>query len=192
MLLQFQQGWEWGHRNEVYIDMMPTVTKADMLKELRALNPRTLPFPLKGMHEIVITNLDTRRLRMLGFDNKTLTGVSFRCRRVPGVGPLSTACKCELEKEAGPVPVVAAAAAAAADDSDGDHEEHEVADATALPMGVQLYMGWRTSFRTTEPEVHDPPAVVARLRRKHAHYLGVELPASSRTMRVHDDALLVS
>ncbi len=170
---------------EVFLDFAPTIEKHVLETALPYIKPSSLPSPLKGAHAYWFKNLDTRRVGALGHDGCTLTSVSTRFQRVPGVTHEWITSVPRIGKPP-------AKGDEGHDDEDDDPEEAELADEVhtsgEMGMGVTTYKGWRTSFRKTTPEVAVLDDVMRTLGKKHKFFPRHRLPAANRCMQVRPSA----
>ena len=158
-----------GIMHEEYIEYTPTVLRHQTQTVLIAR--KSLLAPLKGCHAWTCTIADKRRKSFIGKD-RWVTGVEVRAVLLPGMR--SSADRTGFLQ--------------IAPDEDEEKEKEEPADEDealeAMHGDTCEYMGWRCSYRKSEPEnlILAEAGVRHRLRVKAAAMKGVSalLPAAPR------------
>ena len=125
---------------------------------------------IKSTHHWIAQRADARRLRMVGVDGVSVTGLLLKAGRLPGLGTRAmlpaTYPKLDLKPER---------REKADSEPDTDHDAGELGedpDQTPLPipMECKAQLGWRTSYRKSSAEFQPLEVILARMRRKNKFY----------------------
>lgn len=143
------------------------------------LQPKSLPSTIRGTHSWTFKLLDVRRKSVLGHDGRTVAGVHTRSETLPGFPSneiSSVFTRVVASAEAGVEEI-------AEEGEDFIEEPAPIVDkSSGMPMATSEYLGWRTSYRTLEPEVMNLPKTSAKLKKKSRWFNHLALPEASRAM----------
>ena len=129
--------------NEIFIDYVPTTSRADFDAKVPLIKLTTLPASIRGTHSWTFKLLDARRKEMLGADGVTVTGVHTRSETLSGFCT-NVAGNCFTK--------ICAAGVAAADEVAQESEDAveipEPCINTSIGMLIETmdFLGWRTSY----------------------------------------------
>jgi hypothetical protein len=148
-------------REEVFLEVEPTITRTKYIKDHRMLNIKTLPGPIRSSHYFTWRIADSRRESLLGADLMTVTGIVARSHQVQGLRAdcFSTTMKCQLACDADTKKIV--------DEEDPlevEAEPEKVCE--VMGEGNGLFLEWKCSFRKTAPEKPSKVHTMGRLLTK--------------------------
>lgn len=170
---------------------MPEFERAEFEKFCCFLKPSSLPGTIRGNHYWWFCFNDWKRrglgLRgsMVGVDGETITAIKTYCAPLPNkpfLNPEGTCCKVapevvyESDEEAEAPAEVAAV------------PHPVVATSTAISQQATSYLGWRTSYRTSEPEKPNMVKCCAKLARKNKFFEHLHLVDAERAAPPADPA----
>jgi hypothetical protein len=182
------QEFEGSTPRMTFVDYMPEVARDKAVSARFAL--ASLPTMVKVSHHWTFTRFDDRRPNLLGRDGLTCTGVVCRSHFLPHV-PATAATTAH--------PRIVPTAEAAALDDDGEDiigAEHAML-ASEVGLATTSHLGWRTSYRKSEPEKMSDREenLVGRLQKKADAMRSIHdlLPAAVHAyMPMDDDMKLVA
>jgi hypothetical protein len=158
-----------------FFELVPNMEKTKFAGIVKFVQRASLPSPIKASQDFSFTRVDTRRLSIVGRDLRTISGVMARSHGLPGLrASILTSGFCVL---------------ATATEAAEAMLEDEATDLAVVPapdevgMNVREVMGFRSSYRLSEPEVCDESKTVAKLRKKADHFVGMGMAEAGRSMR---------
>ena len=158
---------------EEYHDWLPVVERKAFVAMCFRLSPASLQVPIRCCYQWRVRVTDKRQASMIGVDGRTVTGVKLWPLMVGdvkdcmvGVHPI-VALPGESKDEEDAAAKEEENADAAEEDADA--EEALVLTASALNTSLCEYLGWRTSYRKSQPENYNAaePSVRRMLAKKN-------------------------
>jgi hypothetical protein len=168
--------------DELFVDYLPLVTKGTFAVMVPWIDLGSLPGKVRQVHCWRAQRNDRRRVSMLGADMVTLTGIDLKCSCLPHMAWDSVGSWHPRISFVKPLEVGGEHLAPELEEMEDDDNPPEptISTSSAVPMGCTQVDGWRTSWRSTEPEVPNLVVSLARLRWKHRPFLTLRLPPAQR------------
>ncbi len=173
---------------EIFVDYLPTISKAKYSEIVPWVNLASLPEAMRRVHCWHMQCNDKRRRNMVGADHCTLTAIDMKCCAIPNM-PWDTTGQLHPsithrppEQVAVPNDVVddEEVEDANAAEQDDDRAPATIATSSSVAMDCSQVLGWRCSWRRTEPEEPNLAKSLSRLRWKHQGFMHLRLPPSTR------------